>query len=89
MRSIENRIDYDCKYDVLYYSILNTDNSYGDDIDGNIVILRDMDTEQITGVTIIGYKKIFKCNEVKKKVLSKYIDINPMIEQANILIELR
>lgn len=47
-------IDYDKKFDVLYCKIANTDNSYGDEIDNNIVILRDMETDSVTGVTIIG-----------------------------------
>lgn len=44
-------------FDVLYYRIANTDNSYGDEIDSNIVVLRDIETDTVTGITIMGYKK--------------------------------
>ena len=50
-------IDYDKKFDVLYCKIANTDNSYGDEIDSNIVLLRDIETDTVTGITIMGYKK--------------------------------
>lgn len=50
-------IDYDKKFDVLYCKIANTDNSYGDEIDSNIVVLRDIETDTVTGITIMGYKK--------------------------------
>lgn len=80
MKYIENKIDYDVKYDVLYCSILDTGNSYGDDIDGNIVILRDMDTDIITGVTIIGYKQFFQNNNKKREILSRYIDFESIIQ---------
>lgn len=80
----KKKINYDKKYDTLYYCMFSTANSYGDDIDGNIVLMRDMDTEQITGVTIIGYKKHFKNNNEKRNFLSNYIDINPIIKTKNI-----
>ena len=44
-------------FDVLYCKIANTDNSYGDEIDSNIVVLRDIETDTVTGITIMGYKK--------------------------------
>ena len=47
-------------FDVLYYRIANTDNSYGDEIDNNIVVLRDMEIDIVTGITIIGYEKFAK-----------------------------
>lgn len=80
MLSIQSRIDYDEKYDVLYYCLLDTGNSYGDEIDGNIVILRDIETEQITGVTIIGFKKFFETSENKQSVLSNYLDITDIMK---------
>ena len=57
MSSTTNKVDYDSKFDVLYYNMSNTENSYGDEIDDNIVLLRDIDTDKITGITILGYKR--------------------------------
>lgn len=65
MSSTLNKIDYDQKFDVLYYNISNTENSYGDEIDDNIVLLRDIDTDKITGVTIIGYNQFLVVNTQK------------------------
>ena len=56
MLNIKSKIDYDNKFDVLYYNISNTENSYGDEIDNTIIILRDMiDEEIITGITILDW----------------------------------
>lgn len=60
MLSIQQTIDYDKKFDVLYCKFANTDNSYGDEVDNNIVVLRDIETNIVTGVTIIGYEKFVK-----------------------------
>lgn len=76
MLSIQQTIDYDKKYDVLYCKIANTDNSYGDEIDNNIVVLRDMDTDIVTGITIIGYEKFVKQNIQKINIIRQYININ-------------
>ena len=69
MSSTLNKIDYDQKFDVLYYNMSNTENSYGDEIDDNIVLLRDIDTDKITGVTIIGYNQFFVVNTQKNRII--------------------
>lgn len=74
------KIDYDSKFDTLYYTMSMTDNSYGDEINSNIVILRDMDSDEVTGVTIIGFKKYFKNDEIQVNKLSKIININSIID---------
>lgn len=76
MLCIQQTINYDKKFDVLYCKIANTDNSYGDEIDNNIVILRDIETDSVTGVTIIGYEKFVKKNKQKIKIINQYIDID-------------
>ena len=58
--SDKHKVDYDQKFDVLYYNISNTENSYGDEIGDNIVLLRDIDTDKITGITILGYKRMLE-----------------------------
>lgn len=76
MLSIQQTIDYDKKYDVLYCKIANTDNFYGDEIDSNIVVLRDIETDTVTGITIMGYKKFVKQNIQKINIIRQYININ-------------
>lgn len=73
MPFLKSKMDYDFKFDILYCCILNTDNSYGDEIDDIIVILRDIETEQVTGVTIIGYKKYFQGNIEEENKLNRYL----------------
>lgn len=60
MLSIQQTIDYDKKFDVLYCKFANTDNSYGDEVDNNIVVLRDIETDTVTGITIMGLRKSIK-----------------------------
>lgn len=79
MSSTPNKVDYDQKFDVLYYNMSNTENSYGDEIDDNIVLLRDIDTDKITGVTIIGYNQLFVVNTQKIELLSRYIDVKEVL----------
>ena len=45
------QFDYDAKYDVLYVALGDRDNSYGDDSEAGIIYLRDIDTDELTGVT--------------------------------------
>lgn len=48
-------IDYDKKFDVLYISLGDKDNSYGDDSKDDFIIMRDIDTNEITGITIFNF----------------------------------
>lgn len=80
MLYFRDAIDYDKKFDVLYYNMGDTSNSYGDEVDNNIVILRDIETEEITGVTIVGFARFFIVSNAKKDLLAKYIDPKPIIE---------
>lgn len=49
-------LSYDEKYDILYLSFFDRSRSYGDEEDG-IVIMRDMETDEITGITIYDFKQ--------------------------------
>lgn len=54
------KVTYDNINDVVYISFSNQKNSYGDDISDNVVIRRDWDSDQITGLTILQFKKMLK-----------------------------
>lgn len=58
-RSMIKNLNYDRKYDVLSLRFSNTKNSYGDEEIKNIVELRDTDTDVLTGVTIMGFRKMY------------------------------
>lgn len=51
---IKLEINYDREADVLYIGIKDRSNSYGDEF-GDLILLKDMDTEEITGLTIMDF----------------------------------
>lgn len=63
--------DYDKKFDVLYIALGDRSNSYGDDSDGDVIYLKDIDTDELTGITIMNFKK--KYIENKLPAFSKSI----------------
>ena len=63
--------DYDKKFDVLYIALGDRSNSYGDDSYGNVIYLKDIDTDELTGITIMNFKK--KYIENKLPAFSKSI----------------
>ena len=56
--------DYDKKFDVLYIALGDRSNSYGDDSDGNVIYLKDIDTDELTGITIMNFKKRYIENKL-------------------------
>ena len=56
--------DYDKKFDVLYIALGDRSNSYGDDSDGNVIYLKDIDTDELTGITIMNFKKEYIENKL-------------------------
>lgn len=54
------KIDYDNRFDTLYVILSDNSNSYGDDSMGNIIIMRDMDTDTVTGITILSFLKKYR-----------------------------
>lgn len=50
-------IDYDEKHDMLYVAIGDKTNSYGDDSEDDVLVMRDFDTDRITGFTISSIAK--------------------------------
>lgn len=63
--------DYDKKFDVLYIALADRSEFYGDDSDGNVIYLKDIDTDELTGITIMNFKK--KYIENRLPVFSKSI----------------
>ena len=69
--------DYDKRFDVLYIALGDRSNSYGDDYDGNVIYLKDIDTDELTGITIMNFKKKYIENKLPafsksiRKVLSE------------------
>ncbi|OGO90296.1 MAG: hypothetical protein A2Y17_12045 [Clostridiales bacterium GWF2_38_85] len=51
------QIDFDSRNDVLYIGFGNRRRSYDDEDDNGIITLKNMDSDIITGVTILDFKK--------------------------------
>lgn len=51
------KIDYDKKFDTLSIAITDNNNSYGDDTNEDIIIRRNIDTDEVTGFTILSFQK--------------------------------
>ena len=45
-------VDYDPNYDVLYIALKDKSNSYAEETDSGIIVMRDNETSEITGFTI-------------------------------------
>lgn len=54
------KIDYDRRFDTLYAAVSSNLNSYGDDSSNGVVIMRNMDTDAVTGITILSFLKKYK-----------------------------
>lgn len=49
-------INYNKRLDVLYVNLKDKSNSYGDESTNGLILMRDMNTEDITGFTVIGFR---------------------------------
>ena len=82
MSYIHNQISYDNKFDVLYFSFEESNNSYGDEIDDNIVMMKDIDTNNITGITVMGFLRLYSTKKENIKVLNQYFDIDEVAKKC-------
>lgn len=80
MKYIINKINYDKKYDVLNVAFFDTSNSYGDEDVDNIVWLKDIDSDKVTGITIINFIHMVMKNDYKIQELTKCLDVSKLIE---------
>lgn len=51
------KLDYDKRHDTLYVALGDKSNSYGDDSQPGIIVMRDIETDCITGFTILKFLK--------------------------------
>ena len=57
-------VNYDSENDVLYLGFEDRNNSRGDEILSGVIVLRDMDTKEMTGLTILDFEQ--RCDELKE-----------------------
>lgn len=59
MKYTENpKIDYDERFDIMNCFIGDTSNTYDDEDIDNIVVMKDFDTDEIKGYTIMNFKRM-------------------------------
>jgi len=63
MKTHSLNYNYDCSHDVLYISIDTPRPSYGDDLSDGIIVRYDIDTDELTGVTILDCKTRYLGND--------------------------
>lgn len=71
----EPKIDYDSKFDILSYIWGDTSNAYGDEDIDNIVILKDIDSDEVMGYTIMNFKKICESKSSEYSIVSKLFNL--------------
>lgn len=74
MKYIINNITYDSKYDILYVNFRTSSNSYGEEDIDHLVIFKDFDTEEITGLTIFDFKRLFEKKDKVLDTVSKFLN---------------
>lgn len=73
------KVIYDGENDIVYIAFSNQNNSYGDDISENIIIRRDWDNDEITGVTIQNFMKLLNCQSAEMEQLPVAIDFETAV----------
>jgi uncharacterized protein YuzE len=82
MSYTQNKVSYDKKYDVLYFSLEDNDNSYGDEIEDNIVFMKDIDTNEITGITVMGFLRYFSNTPERLDSLKPFLDVSEIANKC-------
>lgn len=72
------KINYDKTYDIMYVSVGNKANSYGDEKIDGLVIMKDLDTDEITGFTVFGFKKRLEEGSLYDLTISDDINLRSM-----------
>lgn len=76
--------DYDKKNDILYCSFSDKSNSYGDEEPDNIIIMRDLVTDEITGITVMNIKRMLQENDIRIHIIQNYIDLEDFTTRMRI-----
>ena len=84
MKSIIGNLQYDQEDDILDYSCQNKGDSYGDENPDNIVVMRDIESDVITGVTILNFAKMYRMKDSRLKILEDFFDVNTILDMYKI-----
>lgn len=71
----KNKLRYNKNLDVLSVHYKDPSNSYGDEEPDNIVLFRDFDTGELTGVTVLSFLEMYNNHDKRLNTVKKYFDI--------------
>lgn len=79
-----NDFSYDKNNDILYYTIMDKNNSYGDEDIDNIIFMKDIDTNLLTGITVMHFLKMYRNNDLRISFLNRFFDVKAIVSQLHI-----
>ena len=77
------RLKYDSTFDVLYCTVGDASNSYGDESFPDIIIMKDMDTEEVTGYTVMNFSKVMAEKGSEYEFLSNALDLAAIVKKVD------
>lgn len=77
---MKNSFRYDEKFDILSFHCKDASNSYGDESPDNIIFLKDFDTDDLTGITILSFMQMYKEQDKRLEVVKNYFDIKQAVD---------
>ena len=75
---------YDKINDILYYTIMDKSNSYGEEDIDNIIFMKDINTNILTGITVMNFKSMYARNDFRISVVNSFFDVKNIISQLHI-----
>lgn len=80
MSNYFRKVRYDADNDILYIRFDSVPVfSYGDEQESGVVIMRNVDTEEVTGLTVYYPKRDQKVRESQLRKLGYFFDLSPYI----------
>lgn len=77
----KNRYHYDSECDILECFLGDQKNSYGDEDPDNIVIFRDFDTDEITGLKVLDFRKMYDKNDIRLAIVNRFVDVKKCFKE--------
>ncbi|WP_050640986.1 MULTISPECIES: hypothetical protein [Clostridia] len=78
-----SKVSYDPECDILNCTFSNQHNSYGDEDPDNIVVFRDLITDEITGIKILDIKKMYASQDNRLTIVKRYINLEEILPKLN------
>lgn len=73
---------FDAKFDILYYTFEPSEDSYGQHQSDDIVFMRNVDTEDITGVTVMGFMRLYTHRRQSLSIIETMINIDEIVPEC-------